>query len=71
MPRSVCVVLLSLLPYLLFAQGPEPPADFLRSINKLYVVVAVIALVFLGIAYYLWSLDRRMTELEDQIDNHA
>jgi CcmD family protein len=49
----------------------EPPADFLRSIGKLYVVVAVIVVVFLGIAFYLWRLDRRMTDLENQIDDHG
>ena len=49
----------------------EPPADFLRSIGKIYVVVAVILVVFLGLAYYLWSLDRRLADLENQIDDHA
>jgi CcmD family protein len=49
----------------------EPPADFLRSIGKLYVVVAVIVVVFLGIVFYLWRLDRRMTDLENQIDDHG
>lgn len=49
----------------------EPPADFLRSIGKIYVVVAVIIVVFLGLAFYLWSLDRRLSDLENQIDDHA
>ncbi len=49
----------------------ELPADFLRSIGKLYVVVAVIVVVFLGITFYLWRLDRRMTDLENQIDDHG
>ena len=57
----------------LFAQGggEEWAPDFLRSIGKMYVVVAVIVVVFLGLALYLWRLDRRLTELEDQIDDHA
>lgn len=56
----------------LFAQSAaEPPADFLRSMGKIYVVVAVIAVVFLGLAIYLWSLDRRLSNLENQIDDHA
>jgi len=49
----------------------EPPADFLRSMGKLYVVVAVIVIVFLGLVFYLWSMDRKLTRLENQIDNHA
>lgn len=49
----------------------EPPADFLRSVGKIYVVVAVIVVVFLGLAIYLWRLDRRLSDLENQIDDHA
>lgn len=41
--------------------------DFLRSIGKIYVVVAVIVAVFLGIVVFLIYLDRRLTKLEDQI----
>ena len=49
----------------------EPQPDFLRSIGKIYVVVAVIVVVFLGLAFYLWRLDRRLTSIEKQIDDHA
>ncbi len=57
----------------LFAQGGEAAVapDFLRSIGKMYVVVAVIVVVFLGLALYLWRLDRRLTDIENQIDDHA
>jgi CcmD family protein len=54
-----------------FAQPAEPPADFLRSIGKIYVVVAVIVIVFLGLTFYLWRLDRRLSDLENQIDDHV
>ncbi|MTB51387.1 CcmD family protein [Lewinella sp. W8] len=56
---------------MMLAQGDTPPADFLRSVGKIYVVVGVIVLVFLGLAFYLWSLDRRLSDLENQIDDHA
>ena len=56
----------------LVAQGAaEPAPDFLRSVGKIYVVVAVIVVVFLGLAFYLWRLDRRLTSIEKQIDDHA
>ena len=55
----------------LAAQSAEPPADFLRSIGKIYVVVAVIVVVFLGLVFYLWSADRRLTKLEKQIEDHV
>ena len=70
---SLFLLLCTCVPALsLFAQGAaEPPADFLRSIGKMYVVVAVIVVVFLGLAFYLWSLDRRLTSIEHQIEDHA
>lgn len=56
---------------LLAQSAAEPPADFLRSIGKIYVVVAVIVVVFLGLVFYLWSLDRKLTVLEKQIEDHV
>lgn len=41
--------------------------DFLRSIGKIYVVVAVILAIFLGIIAFLIYLDRKLTKLENQI----
>jgi len=72
MARITSTLLLCFAAAIIRAQtAAEPPADFLRSIGKLYVVVAVIVVVFLGIVFYLWRLDRRMTDLENQIDDHA
>ncbi|MEL6140562.1 MAG: CcmD family protein [Bacteroidota bacterium] len=53
----------------LFAQAGG--GDFMRSLGKMYVVVGVIVLVFLGLVAFVWFLDRRLTKLEDQIDQHA
>jgi CcmD family protein len=36
----------------------------LRSSGKIYVVVAVLAVVFIGLALYLFSIDRRIKKLE-------
>ncbi len=41
--------------------------DFMRSTGKIYVVVAVIAVVFIGIVLFLIFLERRLTKLENQI----
>ena len=48
----------------LMAQGAE---DFLRSTGKIYSVVVVICILFLGIAVFLYRLDRKITNLENQI----
>lgn len=41
-------------------------ADALRNSGKIYVVVSVIAVIFLGIATYLIYLDRRLSKLEKE-----
>jgi len=43
--------------------------DFLRSTGKIYSVVAVIAVIFIGIALYLFRLDNKITKLEKEIYN--
>ncbi|THH41136.1 CcmD family protein [Neolewinella litorea] len=73
MPRTIAllVLLCTCVPALAQEAAVEPPADFMRSIGKIYVVVAVIVVVFLGLAFYLWRLDRRLTIIENQIEDHA
>ena len=43
--------------------------DFLRSIGKIYVVVAVIVVVLIGLFAFVYLVDRRLTKLEDQIEH--
>jgi CcmD family protein len=38
--------------------------DTLRSSGKIYVVIITIAIVFIGLAIYLFSIDRRLKKLE-------
>lgn len=39
-------------------------ADQMRSSGKIYVVVAVLLLIFLGLILYLIRMDRKITKLE-------
>ncbi len=48
----------------------DPGSDFMRSSGKIYVVIAVILAVFIGIVVFLVYLDRRLTKLENQIKEH-
>ncbi len=48
----------------------QTDVDFMHSMGKMYVVVAVIVVIFLGIVVYLVSLDRKLTKLENQIRTH-
>lgn len=43
--------------------------DFLRSTGKIYSVIAVIVVVLLGIAIFLYRIDKKLTKLENQINN--
>ena len=59
----------------LFAQQPVADgvemADRLRADGKIWVVVAVIAVVFAGIITYLIQLDRKIGKLENEVkDKH-
>jgi CcmD family protein len=49
---------------LLSAQAGE---DFMRSTGKIYVVVAVIVAIFIGIIAFIMYLDKKLTKLENQI----
>jgi CcmD family protein len=39
-------------------------ADRFRADGKIYVVLAVIVVIFIGLAFYLIQLDKKITRLE-------
>ena len=61
----VASILLSFIPSLINAQAAS--SDFLRSTGKIYVVVAVVVVIFIGIILFLVRLDRKLTKIENQI----
>lgn len=58
---SLCFLLCT---SLVFAQTM---ADEMRSNGKIYVVVAVLTTIFLGIILYLIRLDKKLSKLEKEI----
>lgn len=61
---------LLLLAPLAFAQAPEAApamADDLRASGKIYVVVAVVAVIVTGLLVYLVALDRKVSRLEKEM----
>ena len=50
----------------LFAQNAEM-ADVMRSEGKIYVVVAIILVVLLGLVLYLFLQDKKLNKLEKMI----
>lgn len=62
--KQFSILLLLLLGYTAaFAQSPEMDTA-LRSSGKIYVVVVVIAIIFIGLAFYLFAIDRRLKKIE-------
>lgn len=52
-----------------FAQEPEM-ADAMRANGKIYVVVAVVLIVLIGLFLYLFLLDRKITRLERKFEDN-
>ena len=50
----------------LFAQQSSDVemADQMRSSGKIYVVIATIVIIFIGLAIYLFTIDRRLKKIE-------
>ena len=48
------------------AQAPVEMADALRSSGKIYVVVVTIAIIFVGLAFYLFRIDSRLKKIEKE-----
>lgn len=54
----------TLLTAFLQAVPPVDMADSFRADGKIYVVVAIIAIIFIGISAYLIHLDRKISRIE-------
>lgn len=44
-------------------------ADVFRADGKIYVVVGVISIVFIGLVFYLFSLDRKISKIEKELNS--
>jgi hypothetical protein len=68
MKKISIALLFTLLSANLFAQSGSgiEMADVMRSSGKIYVVVCTIAITFLGLAYYLFAIERKLKRLEKE-----
>lgn len=64
--RLLTAVLLCILQLTALAQDKPAMADVMRSNGKIYVVVAVILVLFAGLIAYLVRLDRKISRLEKE-----
>jgi CcmD family protein len=63
---TICFILsLSIVSYAQNSNGVDMATE-LRASGKIYVVVMVLAVIFIGIAIYLFSIDNRLKKIEKQ-----
>jgi uncharacterized membrane protein YidH (DUF202 family) len=63
--RIISVMILAMLSIASYAQTEvAEPTDFMRSNGKIYVVVAVVMTILLGLFLYVYNLDRKISKLE-------
>ncbi|TAF63269.1 MAG: CcmD family protein [Cytophagales bacterium] len=67
--RIITFCFVFFLSYWAKAEEKVPMADALRAEGKIYVVVAVIVTMVLGIVGYLVFLDRKINRIENEINN--
>lgn len=65
MKQLLNTLLLLMLPFISLASEIEM-ADTMRSNGKIFVVVGVIAIIFVGLVVYLVTLDRRLSKIEKE-----
>jgi len=68
---SVCLLIISSLPTIAQATDAADQiemADAFRAEGKIYVVIAVILLIFAGLILYVIRIDRKVKRLEKELD---
>jgi K+-transporting ATPase A subunit len=65
MKKFITTVLMLMVTLQLFAQGEGSAiADTLAGSEKIYVVVACVGIILLGLLLFLFSIERRLKKLE-------
>lgn len=65
--KYLFAIFLMLTAFVTKAQEQLPMADAMRENGKIYVVVAVLTVILLGMIIYLISIDRKLRKLEKEI----
>jgi len=66
MKKLLILIFLTLSNFIVFAEGKGDngmAGEFYKS-GRIYVVIATVAIVFIGLAIYLFSMDRRLKKIE-------
>ncbi len=55
--------------FFLQSQSPTLVHDFMRSTGKIWVVVASILIIFIGIVFFLYLIEKKISKIEKEIRN--
>ncbi|MBS1529092.1 MAG: CcmD family protein [Bacteroidetes bacterium] len=68
MKKLLIFLCLTLSGFAVFAQNTDgvEMADKMRSSGMIYVVIATISIIFVGLAIYLFAMDRRLKKIEKE-----
>jgi hypothetical protein len=62
-----CLMIVLVISIMSFAQDKKVEmADVMRSNGRIYVVIAVVITILLGLILYVFRLDRKITKLEKE-----
>lgn len=50
--------------FMAFAANAQAETDVMRSNGKIYVVMAVVLVILLGLFVYVWRVDKKISHLE-------
>jgi CcmD family protein len=67
MKKYLFSLLLTLICFASQAQTSVEMADKFRADGKIYVVIAVVAIILSGLFIYLFRLDRKISDIEKRI----
>jgi CcmD family protein len=67
MKKYIFSLFMALISFAGQAQAQVEMADQFRADGKIYVVIAIAAIILTGIFIYLFRLDRKITDLEKRI----
>ena len=71
MNKNLSILIGLLLSIITTANAQTENPDFMRSTGKIYVVIAVLCVIFIGIVLFLINLDRKITRLENEVKNNG
>ena len=70
--KTIALFIFVLLTFASFAQDATDEVEMagaMRTSGKIYVVVAVLVIIFIGIVVYLVIIDRKVSKLEKEMTN--